>query len=133
MRVLGSILVACLVLSGCGVARGVGTGLSDLASPLTSLAPNIRGGTTEVSGVRFRTRLSADGGDRRSFSTLTRRAAVAPVAAAEAGRVEAVGYCLRTFGGSQILWSVGPETVTAEEASLTEDGGLVLRGRCVAR
>jgi hypothetical protein len=128
MRVVAALSMAWL-LGGCGVVTGLSTGAS---APFSGQGTGLRGSVQEVEGVRFRTRISAPREDRRRFSTSTRGAAQAPLAATEAGRLEAVGYCLRTFGGSQIVWSIPPASDPGEVA-ISGDGSLVLRGRCVAR
>ncbi|MEM8823932.1 MAG: hypothetical protein AAGF30_10020 [Pseudomonadota bacterium] len=132
-RSLGIVLVASLALSGCGIARSLGDGVSSLVRPLPGIGgPSVRRGVVEVSGIRFRTRVTATSEDRRSFNTSTPGAVQAPQAAAEAGRTQAITYCLRTFGGSQIQWTVGPD-VEPEDIVLDEAGTLILAGRCVTR
>jgi hypothetical protein len=124
MRVFAAIGVL-LVLSGCG-------GLGGVATPLSGIGGAVRGNSGEVDGMRFRTRITSDRDDRRTFRTMTQAAARAPEGAAEAGRLEAIAYCLRTFGGSQIEWAVEPDAVAATPV-LGESGALSLQGRCVAR
>jgi hypothetical protein len=126
---LAAAIAGALALSGCGAIGGLVGGVS---SPITDLSGQVRGNAAEVDGIRFRTRLTMDGDDRRLFRTATRGAARAPSAAAEAGRVEAIGYCLRTFCGGEIDWVVGPDAIEGR-AALAENGALVLRGRCIAR
>jgi hypothetical protein len=89
----------------------------------------LRGAPVEVDGIRFRTRIGT-GPDRRTFVATTRGAARAPAAAVEAGRVRAVEHCIGAFGGSDIVWAVGPD---AGAAAVDGNGATVLSGRCVSR
>ena len=120
------LLIACcaLALSGCGTVTGLVSGVS---SPFSG-GGGIRGAKSEVGGIRFRTRIAASTQDGRGFVTLTAGAARGVAEAAEAGRVQAVTYCLRLFGGSAIAWTRGPE----DTLSLT-DGALVMSGVCITR
>ena len=83
-------------------------------------------------GINFRADTDAPRGDRRSFTTSVRDAAQNVAAAQRAGRYSATQHCVRKFGSSEIDWaqaSAGaPETL-----GLTEQGVLVLQGRCAAR
>ena len=119
-------LIGALLLTGCGFS-GIGSGDSGLFP-----GGGIRGNASEVSGIRFRSRASVLSEDKRSFAVTTRGAGRDMAAAQEAGRIEAVGYCLRTFGGSDIEWAVGPSD-TPEALPLGDDGALVLTGRCLTR
>jgi hypothetical protein len=125
-------LAVAVALSGCGRLASLSSGASGPSGPFSGPGTGFRGAVQEIDGVRYRTRLSVDDGDRRLFSTATLGAQGAPLAATEAGRLEAVGYCLRTFGGSHIEWTIAPAT-QPEEVAISEDGALVLRGRCIAR
>ncbi|SFJ28497.1 hypothetical protein [Jannaschia pohangensis] len=123
-----------LGVSGCGAFDSLSSGASGFSggSGPFSGGGGIRGSASEVDGIRFRTRLSKDSEDRRSFTTATRGASRNVTAALEAGRVEAVEYCLRNFGGSEIEWSIGPDR-PIEEVTPDESGALILAGRCVTR
>jgi len=48
--------------------------------------------------------------------------------AREAGRFEAVSYCVNTFGSSDVIWTAGPDAT--EGALLIEKDTLTLAGRC---
>ena len=126
MRVAGLAIAVVLGLSGCATLGSLANGVS---APFRG--GGLRGSQSEIDGLRFRTRLS-DTGDGRAFTTVTRGAVRGPAAAAEAGRVQAVEYCLRRFGGSEILWSAGPEAA-ADGSRLDGSGALVLAGVCVSR
>lgn len=83
-------------------------------------------------GIDFRVDTDAPRGDRRSFTTTVRDAAQNVAAAQRAGRYSATKHCVYRYGSSEIDWaeaSAGaPETL-----ALTEDGWLILQGRCAAR
>ncbi|GIT92917.1 hypothetical protein JANAI62_33750 [Jannaschia pagri] len=125
-RLFITLTAAALSLSACG-SSGIGSGDSGLFSQ-----GGLRGSSQDVQGIRFRSRVRADGDDDRFFTVSTAGAGRAIGSAQEAGRTEATRYCLTRFGGSQIAWTVGPD-VPAEQVSLTERGALVLTGQCLAR
>lgn len=129
MKITVLIVGATVALSGCGALSGLSSGVS---SPFSGGGSALRGSLTEIGGIRFRTRVSAVTEDRRGFSTATRDAGRSIEAAAEAGRVQAVEYCIRRFGGSGIVWSVGPDR-PPEQVALGEGGTLVMAGTCVTR
>ncbi|MEM8850589.1 MAG: hypothetical protein AAGE03_11210 [Pseudomonadota bacterium] len=126
------VLAAGMSLTGCGIIQPITSGLTGISSPFLGPGAGTRRGVAEVQGVRFRTRVTATSDDRRNFLTSTPGAARAPVAASEAGRTQAITYCLRLFGGSQIQWTVGPD-VEPEQIALDDAGTLVMSGRCVVR
>ncbi|MGB3407367.1 MAG: hypothetical protein WBA67_07715 [Jannaschia sp.] len=128
MRILTvSALVCTLTLASCGGFSGIGSGDSGLFP-----RGGLRGSSEEVSGIRFRSRLSATSEDDRSFNVVTRGASRDLVSASEAGRVEALRYCLNRFGGTDVDWVAGPDR-PLEEIAIGEDGSLVLSGRCISR
>lgn len=126
MKTVTLAICCVLSLSSCGTIRGVATGLT---SPFSG--GGLRGTRSDIDGLRFRTRVSATTGDGRGFVTSTGGAGRGVAAALEAGRVQAVAHCLRRFGGSEIVWTVGPDR-PAEQVALT-DGALVMSGACVTR
>ncbi len=128
MKFMGLVIGAAMALSGCGALGGLAAGVS---SPFSG-GGGVRGARTEIEGIRFRTRVSASRENRRAFTAVTRGAARGPAAAAEAGRAQAIEYCIRTFGGSEIVWSAGPDRA-AEALSPDAGGALVLAGTCVSR
>lgn len=78
-----------------------------------------------VEGQRFSARAVASGADRHDFAVTVRQRG-APLdtlraAAAQAG----INYCIRTYGSSDIAWTVAPE--------VAQPGGedFVLTGRCL--
>lgn len=129
-RVRPVMLAICcaLGLSACGTARNVAAGIT---SPFSG-AGSLRGASSEIDGIRFRTRVSTSRDDPRAFLTATRDAGRNLPAAVEAGRIEAVRHCLSGFGGSQIAWAQGPDR-PVEQIALDASGTLVLSGRCVTR
>jgi hypothetical protein len=92
---------------------------------------NAVGGRVEVSDVGFRAEVAYDETERRRFAVAVTDARRGPSLAAEAGRVEAVRYCLTRFGGSEIGWAVPPEA--AARARPDERGTLSLAGTCLTR
>lgn len=128
MKVAGLIVGGAIALSGCGALGSLSSGAS---GPFSGLGA-VTGSQNQIEGVRFRTSLSAVTADDRGFTTVTRGAARNLAAAAEAGRVEAVEYCIRRFGGSEIIWTASPDR-PAEETPLDERGSLVLAGSCISR
>lgn len=82
-------------------------------------------------GIAFNARLSADREDRRAFTITVRPASANVEAAQEAGRYEAVKYCLRNYGGSEAEWTVGPDT-PPEQLRIVDDT-VTLTGRCTER
>ena len=83
-------------------------------------------------GINFRADTDAPRGDRRSFATSVRDAAQNVAAAQRAGRYSATQHCVRKFGSSQIDWAQA-SAGAPERLALTEQGVLVLQGRCAAR
>ncbi|WP_179378463.1 hypothetical protein [Jannaschia marina] len=128
MKVTVLVVGATLALAGCGTLGSLSSG----ASGPFSGGGGLRGSQSEIAGIRFRTRVSAVSEDNRSFQTVTRGAGRSLSAAAEAGRVEAVEYCIRRFGGSDIVWTAGPDR-EVEQIPLDDSGALVLTGTCVTR
>ena len=121
------LLVGAFALSGCGAIGSLASGASGPFS-----GGGLRGSGTEIDGVRFRTRVQSSKENRRDFTTVTRNAGRDLSGAVEAGRVQAVEYCLRQVGGSEILWSQGPDR-PIEQIAIGEGGDLVLTGTCISR
>lgn len=121
------VLLGALALAGCGTIGSLSSGAS---SPFGG--GGLRGAQNELDGTRFRTRIGGNRDDRRAFVTATRGAGRNLVGAVEAGRVEAVRFCLMRFGGSEIAWAQGPDR-PIEQIALDGSGALVLSGRCVTR
>lgn len=79
-------------------------------------------------GVAFRAKLSAEKEDNRNFTVEVRDPVQSLAGAREAGRYEAVQYCIETFGNSRMTWSQGPDVEDAELQIV--DDVLILKGRC---
>lgn len=126
MKAIALALTGAVLLTGCGFS-GLGSGDSGLFP-----RGGLRGSSEQVEGIRFRSRLNVVSEDDRSFAVSVRSAGRDLGAAREAGRIEAVRYCLRVFGGTEILWENGPDR-PLEEIALADDGALVLTGRCISR
>ncbi len=122
------LLLVTLTLASCGTLGSLSSG----ASGPFSGGGGLRGAQNEIGGTRFRTRISSTRDDPRAFVTVTRGAGRNLAGAVEAGRVEAVRQCLSTFGGSDIVWTQGPDR-PIEQIALDGSGALVLSGRCVTR
>jgi hypothetical protein len=86
---------------------------------------------TEAGGIRFRARVASDRAEPRRFAVTVTDARRGPALAAEAGRVEAVRYCLERYGAGGIGWAIAPED--APTRPLGEGGTLSLLGTCTAR
>ncbi|MEM6375353.1 MAG: hypothetical protein AAF686_03880 [Pseudomonadota bacterium] len=81
-------------------------------------------------GVFFRTKAKAvDRSDRQNFVVNVPKVARSVNGAREAGRYEAVRYCLENFGTSEILWSIGPDTTDGR--LVVDKNDFNFRGTCV--
>ncbi|WP_299687185.1 hypothetical protein [uncultured Tateyamaria sp.] len=102
--------------------------LALIAVLLVSACQERRADRVAFDGVFFRSNASNIDRQRDDFEV-----AVSPVSASlegarDAGRYEAVRYCIKNFGSSDITWIAGPD---AEDGTLTIAGDrLVLRGTC---
>ena len=119
MRIVTAIAL-CAALAGCGAIRAVGDRLPRVG--------DIRGEASDVSGLRFRSRLATTTPDRRGFVVTTRGAARNVDAAYEAARLRAAGHCLGRFGASSILWEREPGA-----GGVGADGTVVVSGLCTAK
>ncbi len=117
---LGSIIFS---LTACGIGDRLRPG---------AYGKPLRSERVAFDGIYFRARARHASEDRRDFTVTVRRADRNIAAALEAGNFEAVKYCLGLFGGSDILWSDGPEQ-DADAVSLTDSNNLMLTGRCTSR
>lgn len=79
-------------------------------------------------GQFFRSKLSKVDKQRDVFSVSVRPVSASLDGAREAGRYEATVYCVNTYGSSEIIWTVSPDTPT--EDLTIQDDTLVLQGRC---
>lgn len=104
--------VLALSLTGCGVAKRFGFGGSEPEAPLP-----------------FQSKLNK--GEARAFSVqvVARGASLDEVR--ESARYPATSYCLLTFGGSAIDWTMGADGDWATQRS--ENGDLTVSGTCAVR
>ncbi len=123
-RIVLLLLIATFGVSSCGVVRnatgaiGIGQGGKKKAR-------------IEVDGVTYRARARTERGDKRLIMVTANPFASNPDAAVEAAVYEATRYCILTFGGSDIEWTIGPDTPVEQ---LPVDGNSVtLSGRCSQR
>lgn len=82
-------------------------------------------------GQFFKARASSSRQDRAAFAVTVTPVSASLSGAREAGRYEAVKYCIRTFGSSEMDWELGPDA--PEEALVVVEDTLTFSGRCVAR
>ncbi|MEM8655908.1 MAG: hypothetical protein AAGF36_14290 [Pseudomonadota bacterium] len=104
----GLMLVAVLLLSACSVDR--------------------QANRVAFDGVFFRASSSKVDKQRDQFEVGVSPVSASLEGAREAGRYEAIRYCIRQFGSSDIDWIAGPD---AEDGTLRISGDkLLLRGTC---
>jgi hypothetical protein len=117
MVVRASLLSFCalVALSGCGVVSNV-TG---------ALTGNNR---QAFDGQFFRASVAADRTAPADFVVRVQQAGKSLTGAREAGRFEATRHCIRYFGNSDAVWTVGPDS--PDEALVLDGDTLVLTGRC---
>ena len=85
--------------------------------------------TTLYDGQFYNTRSRTAGEDKHDFTVTVRPVSKGLNGARQAGLHEAVKYCIRLYGTSDIAWTVGPDT-TDESLSVSDDT-LTFAGRCV--
>ncbi|MEL6465340.1 MAG: hypothetical protein AAFQ58_10270 [Pseudomonadota bacterium] len=104
----GLMLIAILLLSACGVDR--------------------QANRVAFDGVFFRASSSKVDRQRDQFEVGVSPVSASLAGAREAGRYEAIRYCIGQFGSSDIEWIEGPD---AEDGTLRINGDkLLLRGTC---
>lgn len=110
--VLGALIVS--TLSACGIPQRFGFGGAEPETPLP-----------------FRTDLDRNRDEPRLFTVSVEAQGAGIDAVRESVRHPATGYCLITFGGSDIDWDM--DGAGEWRAARTEDGDLVFSGTCTAR
>lgn len=122
MRIAVSLLLI-VGLAGCATVDRLRPG---------SFSQGLRAEKQSFDGIFFRASATHASEDRRDFTVKVRNAGRSIPGALEAGRFEAVKYCLGVFGASDMVWTVGPDQ---EVDAVVLDGGgdLNLSGRCTAR
>ncbi|WP_315898789.1 hypothetical protein [Tateyamaria omphalii] len=104
----GILLIAALVLTACSGER--------------------RAERVAFDGVFFRANSSKVDKQRDQFEVSVSPVSASLEGAREAGRYEAIRYCIKQFGSSDIAWIEGPD---AEDGTLRTNGDkLILRGAC---
>lgn len=79
-------------------------------------------------GKFFNTKISKVDGQRDVFTLVVKNASQSIDGAREAARYEATVYCVNTYGSSDIMWVVGPDT-PSENLRLVGDS-LTFSGSC---
>ena len=79
-------------------------------------------------GKYFRAKVGKVDGQRDVITVTVRDVSQSLDGARAAGRFEAVSYCVKNFGSSDIAWTVGPDTPTPQLQ--IADNTLVLQGTC---
>lgn len=80
-------------------------------------------------GQVYRGKAKAERGERDLFTVSAGPASASLDGAVQAAEYEAVKYCIKYLGTSEIAWVRGPDTV--ETGPTIEGDRLVLTGRCV--
>lgn len=111
-------LTGCNAVSNTAGALGLGN-----ATPFRT--------TLERDGVRYRARVAADPEDKREMSIFVTPVATNPEAAVSTASFAANRYCILVYGGSDKVWTLGPDTPV--EQLPIEDDTATLRGRCTQR
>ncbi|WP_299042553.1 hypothetical protein [uncultured Tateyamaria sp.] len=104
------------------------TGLMLIAVLLLSACNERQADRVAFDGVFFRASSGKVDKQREQFEVSVSPVSASLDGAREAGRYEAIRYCIRQFGSSDIDWIAGPD---AEDGTLRINGDkLLLRGTC---
>ena len=76
-------------------------------------------------GVLFNAKLKV-GENKKAFEVIVPRSHRSLSGAKEAGRYEAIIYCVNKFGTSDIIWDVSPDDVL----KVVSNGSIFIRGNC---
>ncbi len=79
-------------------------------------------------GQRYQGSAKSDRSDRHQFVASVRPVSASFDGAIEAARYEGVKHCIKYFGTSDIIWSVGPDT--PRDALVIEKDTLSFAGTC---
>ena len=77
-------------------------------------------------GHYFRAKLAAERDVRQNFLVTVQPVSASQTGAREAARFEAVKYCIKRYGTSDILWSQGPDAASLATSADTA----TFRGAC---
>ncbi len=114
---------------GRATARGLALGALALLTLAGCDALRRNNGAPEFDGAYFRAKLTPSEVDRSAFSVWVLNPEKTLAGAREAGRYEAVKYCIQTFGSSEITWVQSPD-VPLDQLSYDDSGRLVISGAC---
>lgn len=104
------------------------TGLLLIAVLLLTACSERRANRVAFDGVFFRASSGKVDKQRDQFEVTVSPVSASLEGAREAGRYEAIRYCIKQFGSSDIDWIAGPD---AEDGTLRINGDkLLLRGTC---
>ncbi|WP_238367086.1 hypothetical protein [Mesobacterium pallidum] len=81
-------------------------------------------------GKYFRARVSAERDVRQNFFVTVQPVSASLDGAREAARYEAVKYCIKRYGSSDILWSAGPDETPTGYA--IDGDAATFRGACAS-
>lgn len=102
--------------------------LALIAALLVSACQERRADRVAFDGVFFRSNASKIDRSREDFEVSVSPVSASLDGARDAGRYEAIRYCIANFGSSDITWAAGPD---AEDGTLTiSNDRLLLRGTC---
>lgn len=119
--------VLILSLSGCSVFSRLGGGGGGGVLGVGRVFGD--GGASEQ-GLPFRATLRR-GDDRRDFTVNVRAGGVSVGTARESARFPATRYCLESYGGSDVDWTIDPAT---GDWAFSRDGqSMIFQGRCISR
>lgn len=79
-------------------------------------------------GYVFKAKVKTERADRAAMIVTVSPAAQSIDGAREAGRYEAIRYCIRHFGKSEIDWTYGPDAPV--EGLQVSGDALIFQGRC---
>ena len=104
------------------------TGLLQIAVLFLTACTERRSERVAFDGVFFRSNSSKVDRQRDQCEVSFSPVSASREGAREAGRYEAIRYCIKQFGSSDITWTEGPD---AEDGTFRINGDkLVLRGAC---